>query len=83
MIVESLGCVAHIADQSEDTEFLFLRGGRRKFHFPKIFHVIKKCNAVRVNARVFSDFADHADFRFFVAFGPAKNHLLFGAKFVL
>ena len=83
MLVNAFGRLTHIADQSEDTEFLFLWRGRREFHLPEIFNVIKESNAVGVYARVLTDLADHADFRFFVAFGPAKNHLLFGTKFML
>lgn len=74
---------AHIADQNQDAEFLFFLGRRRKFHLPEILNVIKKRNAVRVDAGVLADLADHADFRFFIAVGPAKDHLLLGGEFVL
>ena len=81
-IVNALERLTHVADQSENAEFLFLRGGRREFHLPEIHNGIKKSNAVGVDAGVLTDLADHADFRFFVALGPAKNHLLFGGKLV-
>lgn len=54
----------------------------RKFHLPEIFNVVKERNAVGVCARILSDLPDHADFRFFVAFGPAKDHFLCGRKLV-
>jgi len=83
VLVKTLERLTHIADQSEDTEFLFLWVGRREFHLPEIFNVIKESNAVPVNSGVFTDLADHADLGFLVAFGPSKNHLLFRTKLVL
>ena len=83
MIVNAFKRLAHVADQSKCAEFLFFRGRRGKFHLPEIHNVIKERNAVSVYAGVLTDVANHADFRFFVAFGPAKNHLLFGREFVL
>lgn len=82
MVVEALDRLANIADQSEYAEFLFLWCRWGKLHLPEIFNVVKKGNAVPVNAGVFADLANHADFGFFVALGPAQNHFLFGAKFV-
>jgi len=82
MIVKAYECLTDVADQSKYAKFL-LRGRKpRKFHLPKMFNMIKERHAVGVDARVLTDLADYADLRFFVAFGPAKNHLLFGTKFV-
>lgn len=83
MIVNAFECLTHIADQGEHAEFLFPRRGWRKLHFPEILDVIEERNAVSVYAGVLPDLADHADLRFFITFGPAKNHLLFGREFVL
>ncbi len=82
VIVNALPRLTHIADQSENSEFLFLRRWWRELHLPEIQNGIEKRDAVCVNARVFSDLADHADFRLFVAFRPAQNHFLFGRKLV-
>ena len=77
VLVNAFKRLADIADQGKYAEFLFFRRGRRKLHLPEIFHVIKERNALGVGAGVLANLADDADFRFFVAFGPAKNHLLF------
>jgi hypothetical protein len=55
VIVNALERLKHVADQSENAEFLFLRGGRREFHLPEIFNMIKERNAVSVYARVLSE----------------------------
>ena len=44
--------------------------------------MIKERNAVGIDAGGFTDLSHHEDFRLFVVFRPAKNHLLFGRKFV-
>lgn len=85
VIVKAFERLTHVADQREVAEFLFLWRRRGESHLPEIFHVIKERNVVGVYAGVvgvISDLADDADFRFLVAFGPAKNHLLFGRKLV-
>lgn len=82
MIVKAFERLTDVADQSKHAKFLLRRRKRREFHLPKMFNMIKERNAVGVDSGIFADLADHADLRFFVAFGPAKNHLLFGTKFV-
>ncbi len=82
LIVKAFERLTHVADQGEVAEFLFLWRRRREFHLPEIHNGIKKSNAVGVDAGVLTDLADHADFRFFIALGPAKNHFLFGGKLV-
>ena len=82
VVVNFLSRLADITDQKNNAKFLFSGGRRGKFHLPKIPNVIKERDAISVDAGVRADLANHADFRFFVALGPAKNHFLFRRKLV-
>jgi len=82
VIVNAFERLTHVADQGEYAEPLPLWRGRREFHLPEVHNGIKKRNAISVDAGVLTDLADDANFRFFVAFGPAKNEFLFWRKLV-
>jgi len=81
-VVDFFERAASVAGERQKAHLAFEIADGWKLDSPKIQFRIDERNTVGVNAVVAAKLADHADFRFFVAFGAAKDELLLGREFV-
>jgi len=79
-VIDFFQGIAGAADEREKAKLHFSGGDGRKVDVPETEIGIEEGDAVGVFAGLRAEAADHADFRFFVLFGPAKDELLLRGK---
>ena len=83
VVLDALDGFAIATSQGITAEFPLDGRNRRKLYFPEVLHRIGEGDSIGIATGVCADLADHANFRFLVALGPAQNEFLFRREFVL